>query len=127
MKYIELIEETYSYKDLTTFVLTEAMGDWNVKQTSAYRKGLKKHQNDKRVMAALQEILTFIQSQESPPPVASYPHQYNVHIIRFGTPFGAPLWAHLKGQTIGLLFDVEQGNVMLYGLGTHKEAGVTKS
>lgn len=127
MRYIELIEDVYTYQDLTNFVFTESLGDWNVMQSSAYRKGLKKHQNDKRVMSALHDLLTFIQSQDTSPPVAAYPHQFNVHTIRFGTQYTMPLWAHLKGQTIGLLFDVEPGTIKLYGLGTHKEAGVSKT
>jgi len=128
MRYKDLIEEnTYTYEELTTFVLSESSGNWTVVQSSAYRKGLKKHQNDKRVMLSLQELLTFIQSNDSPPPVKAYPHQFNVHTIRFGTNYDMPLWSHLKGQTIGLLFDVEPGVVKLYGIGTHKEVGVSKT
>ncbi len=127
MRYIEFNETEYTYEELTTFVFTESVGNWNVMQTNAYRKGLRKHQTDKRVMSALHELLSFIQEQDTPPPVISYPPQFNVHTIRFGTQYDMPLWSHLKGQIIGLLFDVEPGIIKLYGLGTHKEAGVSKS
>jgi len=127
MRYVDIFESIYTYEDLTTFELSEALGDWKVMQSNAYRKGLKKHQNDRRVMSSLQDLLTFIQDYNSPPPVSSYPHQFNVHTIRFGTQYNMPLWSHLKGQTLGLLFDVEPGVIKLYGLGTHKEAGVSKT
>lgn len=114
----------YTLKELTTYHLVESSEDWEISQTSAFKKGFRKHSRDTRVMQGYEAIMDFIKNSDKVPSIADYPPQYNVHQIRKDKRFErGSLWAHLKGQKIGLLFTVEPGKIDLIHLGTHQELG----
>ena len=119
----EVIFKPYTFEELTTFSLVESEGDWQVSQSSAFKKGFKKYSKDGRVMEGFNDIMNFIKDHNSVPPIRDYPPQYNVHQIKQDKRFANTLWAHLKGQKIGLLFSVDLGIIKLIHMGTHQELG----
>jgi mRNA-degrading endonuclease YafQ of YafQ-DinJ toxin-antitoxin module len=127
----EILKEYYSYDELTQVILTETnvTDNWDFQFTTAYKKGYKKHSNDKRVMNNLDILINHIKSFDKIPPITSYPAEYNVHQIKEDKRFSGMLWGHLKGQKIGLLFDIMQDpktkklTLKLVHLGTHQEIG----
>jgi mRNA-degrading endonuclease YafQ of YafQ-DinJ toxin-antitoxin module len=119
----EIILKPYTFEELTTFSITESAGDWQVSQSSAFKKGLKKYSKDSRVMEAFNELMNFIKDHPAVPPVREYPAQLNVHQITKHDRFSGTMWAHLKGQKIGILFSVDPGVIKLIHLGTHQELG----
>jgi mRNA-degrading endonuclease YafQ of YafQ-DinJ toxin-antitoxin module len=99
---------------------------WSVGETKAYRKGMNKYQNDKRVMTALRGLIQFVVSQSRQPRISDYPPELYVHAV--GPDRRLPkgtLWCHLRGQKIGLAFQVnyEEKMLELLGLGTHEDMG----
>lgn len=127
----EILNEVYSYDELRTIVVVESdsSGKWDFQFTTAYKKGYKKHSNDKRVMENLDRLLKHITSYDRIPPIESYPPEYNVHPIKKDKRFTGSLWAHIKGQKIGLLFyvrinpETQKPTIELVHLGTHQEIG----
>jgi hypothetical protein len=127
----EILNEIYSYKDLTTVILVEenVNDNWDFQFTTAYKKGYNKHSNDYRVMENLNKLINHIKSFDKIPPITSYPPEYNVHLIKKDKRFSGSLWGHLKGQKIGILFDISQDPktkkliLKLIHLGTHQEIG----
>lgn len=127
----EILNQGYSYEELTTIALVESdsNSDWDFQYTTAYKKGYKKHSKDKRVMDNLNRLLGHITSYDKIPPIDSYPPEYNVHPIKQDKKFMGSLWAHIKGQKIGLLFYVrinpqtKKPTIELVHLGTHQEIG----
>jgi mRNA-degrading endonuclease YafQ of YafQ-DinJ toxin-antitoxin module len=113
----------YTFEELTTFELLEALEDWQVVQSSAFKKGLKKHSKDARVLEAFNSLLNFIKNYDRVPAIRDYPPEFYVHQIKQDKRFPNTLWAHLKGQKIGLLFSVDPGVISLIHLGTHQEVG----
>jgi len=118
--------QEYSQQELSEFTLMEAAGDWQVQQSTAFKKGFKKHRNDKRTMQAFKDVMEFVQSYDRIPPLADYPIEFNAHPIKKDAKFIGTTWVHLKGQKLGLLFKVQVGNpntIQLIHLGTHQEIG----
>ena len=125
MKIFEIIE-SYSLEDYTTFVLTEQKGSWTVSQTSAYKRAFKKYSREARVIVPLEKLLAFIEQYDRPPPVSEYPPEHNVHMLQYHSVYDRPLWAHLMGSRIGLIFKVLPGEIQLLCLGTHDDCKVGK-
>jgi len=118
--------QCYTHVDLTTFTLLEAAKDWNVLQSSAFKKGMKKYRNDKTVMKAYKEVIGFILDHDGAvPPVRSYPPHLNVHQIKRHATEAGSMWAHLKGQKIGLMFYVTPNEVRAIHIGTHQKVGMS--
>ena len=124
MQIHELISEQYTLEELTISELFEAAEHWNITNTSAFKKGYKKHRNDKRAMSAFDALMQFIKSHDKVPAVSSYPIEHNVHILaRTRRGFEGVLTAHIKGQQVALLFNVTPGNINLIHFGSHKAIG----
>jgi mRNA-degrading endonuclease YafQ of YafQ-DinJ toxin-antitoxin module len=118
--------QEYSQQELSEFTLMEAAGDWQVQQSTAFKKGFKKHRNDKRTIQAFKDVMEFVQSYDRIPPMADYPIEFNAHPIKKDAKFAGTTWVHLKGQKLGLLFKVQVGKpntIQLIHLGTHQEIG----
>lgn len=125
MKIFEIIE-TNTLADYTTFVLTEQKGSWTVSQTSAYKRAFKKYSKESRVIQPLQRLLSFIEQYDQQPPIREYPPEFNVHMLQYHSLYERPLWAHLMGSRIGLVFKVLPGEIQLLCLGTHDDCKVGK-
>ena len=125
MKIFE-ITEINTLADYTTLVLTEQRGDWQVSQTAAYKRAFKKYSKEPRVIKPLEKLLSFIELYDHPPAVAEYPPEHNVHMLQYHTVYERPLWAHLMGAKIGLIFKVLPGEIQLMCLGTHNDCKVGK-
>jgi len=123
----EQTAQSYSSHELFEFDLMEDTGGWNVMQSTAFKKGFKKHRNDQRVMASLQQLLEFIKNHPREPQISTYPIEFNVHPIKQDKRFAGSLWSHIKGQKIGLLFKIDttgsSNKLYLIHLGTHQEIG----
>lgn len=139
----------YSSEDLSTFTLFEDERkrnieddeNWEVVQTSAFKRGFRKYRTDPRVMAAFYEILDFIYSNDTAPPVSSYPDKFFVHPIvqALKKELNNSLSTHLKGQKIIMLFrthnrepknkneknknEKTKNKLELLHLGTHQDVG----
>ena len=87
-----------------------------VKQSSAYKKGFKKHKHDKRVMTGIKDILKYLIYHKD------LPHEYNDHILKNGNMKGLRS-AHIKGQQVVILYNLTDTSVELLGLGSHNEIG----
>ena len=129
MKLIDLEEVAYTTEELTDLieVLFEGVEDWQMKTTSAFRKGVKKHRGNRKVKDALGKLQQFIVGQEQKPQIGDYPQEYNVHVIRKHKSFpNGVLDAHLVGSQILVLFNVDyaQKILQLYGLGSHTELSI---
>lgn len=133
---------SYSYEDLNTFtvILTEAESDWEIQISTAYKKGFKRHENDRSVINPLYRLKDFILSHETIPKFDTYPSELNVH--KLTGPFKGYYDAHLKGQKIIVVFGLIAGeknlkadpknpatkwkskNILrLVHVGTHQELG----
>ena len=121
---INEILNTYSIEDFTTVALTEAVGDWTITHSTAYKRGYKKHSKDSRVVNSMNALIDFITSHEGVPPVRSYPIEFNVHMLRQNDWKPNALWAHIKGQQVGVGFYVTPGLIELFCLGSHRECNV---
>lgn len=108
----------------------DSSGGWTIVNTKQFKKGAKKYRNNPRVAEALKELLAFIMQQSSKPMISEYPQKFYVHQIKQNLPYAGPnkLWAHLQGQRIGVVFDVDYGNrvITLYLLGLHSDAKLGK-
>ena len=132
---LSYILEEYSLKDLTTFSLTESVENavpfetehWKVDYSNAYKKGLKKHKNNKKVMDALKGLENFIVSNPEKPRLDSFPPELNAHPIVNDKVFAGATSVHLLGSKIIALFRLEDagkdGKKMLkfIHVGTHQE------
>jgi len=109
------------------FIITDLVeaGGWTIGRTKAFKRGLKKYGNDQRVMTALKQIETFVTSHNQMPMTNSFPAELYVHRIRADDRFPKDtLWAHLKGQKIGLIFSMQKNmQLNLIALGTHQDMG----
>ncbi len=127
------IESEYLYEDFFIYHMNEAdpLAKWQTRQSTNYKKGLRRYRNDSVVTKAIKEIVAFIESHDKIPQISTYPPQYNVHLIKRDKRFSAgTLWTHLKGQKIGMLFKIEHGPegetpglISLIHLGTHQQLG----
>jgi len=121
---INEIFNNYTLNDWTTVELLEQSSNWMTTQTTAYKKGLKIYSRNAAIMNNLSELLNFIKQHNSPPATDSYPPKFNVHMIPHHKYYSRELWAHLRGQNIGLLFSVEPGVINLRCIGTHDGCGI---
>lgn len=123
MKIFEVVEYI-TEEDYTNFVFFEQNGNWTISQTNAYKKGLKKYKNNVNVMNALQRLLDFIQQHDAVPSLDSYPSEMNIHFLKVHPNYNRPLWGHLQGRKIGIVFDVKPGEINLLCIGTHPDCNV---
>jgi len=80
---------------------------------SQFKKGFKKHRNDKVVMDSLKDMLDHIKFNRIPPA------EYNAHQLKARM---KGYWdAHLKGSQVLLLYQILDDKLVLAGLGSHKE------
>jgi mRNA-degrading endonuclease YafQ of YafQ-DinJ toxin-antitoxin module len=115
---IELVES------INEFGIVEAV-EWKIVKSSAFKKGDKKHRNNKRYTTSFDTLMGFIQSQTQAP--QSYPTEFNVHPIGKHKVYPKGILdAHLVGQQIVLLFDVDYTSniIKLYNTGSHREVGI---
>ena len=121
----EIILEEYSAADYETIELFESAEHWRMTNTRAFKKGWKKYKNELRVVDSLNHLMGFIKKHKQIPAMKDYPPEYNVHILkRMKSGLQGTYWAHLKGQNIGLLFDIEHGELHLIHIGTHQTIGL---
>ena len=117
----------YTTEELTTFYLLESVDNWQVQQSTAFKRGFKKYRNDKRVMNSFKILMDHIKQYPRIPPMSEYPVEFNVHHIKRDSRFPGSIWAHLKGQQIGVLFYIvregQTNTVKLVHLGTHQDLG----
>lgn len=114
----------HSLSEFAVVYLHEAAGGWSVGESRAFRKAKKRYAGDQRIMGALNALISFIQKHPNPPPLQSYPPELSVRMIRQDKRFGDnAFWAHLKGQKIGVLFTVEQGQINFLFMGTQQDIG----
>jgi mRNA-degrading endonuclease YafQ of YafQ-DinJ toxin-antitoxin module len=122
MSIVESLLEYHSIGplEIIEWTLLEDSG-WSMGETKSYRKGMNKYQSDGRVMKALQDLLQFVMNQPKMPSLDQYPHESNVHPLR-SYPKGT-LWAHLKGQHIGVVFrpNYQDKQIELLNLCTHDQ------
>lgn len=128
MRLEEIIQENYPESGFFDFtpILNEDESGWTVYQSSNFKKGWKKHKNDKRVSSALYDLIDQLKNGTHP---KDLPPQYNAHRLKKVDPNWSGYWdAHLKGQKIILIFDWDPDNktIKLAHLGTHQEAKITK-
>ena len=123
MKLSELTSEVYSTAELTSYHLLESNRGWQITTSTAFKKGKKKYRNDRVVVGAMDELINFIIQHDGIPPIRDYPPHLNVHQIKSDKRFPGSLWAHLKGQKIGLLFYVKPNLIQLVHIGTHQQLG----
>lgn len=132
---IKQITEEYSLDDLFAFenTITEDMENlqplktekWDADYSNAFKKGIKKHSNNPRVIEELKQLEQFIIAQDKKPSHDVYPPQFNVHIIKRDPKFAGSYSAHIMGKKIITLFYVENGkpNTLRWiFVGTHQEA-----
>ena len=105
---------------------------WVVKESGAFKKAMKKYKNDKVIVGGLRELLTFtknhIDEHGRKPLVTEYPPKFYVHPMTiWGRTVGRPnaLSAHIKGQKIMAIFDVDTADNTIYllHLGTQQALG----
>jgi hypothetical protein len=123
MKIFEVVEYI-TESDYTTIALREQDGNWIITQTNAYKKGLKKYKNNTKVMNSLKKLLDFIKQHDNVPPINTYPPEMNIHFLKIHPNYERPLWGHLQGTRIGLVFDVQPGEINLLCIGTHPDCNV---
>lgn len=120
----------YQMVDFTTFYLVESTTDWEILESSAFKKGKKKYSNDKRVMNALSNLTRFITSNDKTPAIVNFPPEFYVHYIKEGGIAQGGFSAHLKGQKIIVIFFLEnkknensKNQIKFVHLGTHQDVG----
>lgn len=119
---LDLIDELFD--DQIFEIMEDAeVGNWKVLASKAYNKGLKKYQNDQKVMENLDRLLKFISEHDTPPPINSYPPDLNIHVIKVAKTFKNALWGHLKGQNVGIAFSLDNDSkeLKLINMGGHKK------
>lgn len=118
----------YTTEELTAFTLTEAAEDWVISQSNAFKKGLKKYKNDKRVMDSFKDVMNIIKSHDAKPRLEDFPPEYNAHAINVARKdLQGTTSVHLKGQKIIMLFRMENAEpkniIELIHMGTHQDVG----
>jgi mRNA-degrading endonuclease YafQ of YafQ-DinJ toxin-antitoxin module len=105
---------------------------WDINQSNAFNKGWKKHRKDSRIVAAFEELTSFILSHSTVPGDKAYPPQFKAHRIHANNRSFSPntFQAHLKGSKIILMFEVipakkdnKKHTLNLLHIGTHQEVG----
>lgn len=104
-------------KEILTEVEKNLADKLNIKITSKYKKGLKKHSHDKRAMKAHNDLVNNYLVYNKTPPI-----EYNVHNLKNGN-FKGYRSAHLVGQQILILYKIDDTGLELVGLGSHTEIG----
>ena len=123
MKIFEIVDYI-TESDYNSVVIVEQQDNWTVTQTSAYKKGLKKYKKNPKVMKALEKLLNFIEQHDDVPNLDSYPPEMNIHFLKQHPNYERPLWGHLLGTKIGIVFSVYPGELHLQCLGTHPDCRV---
>lgn len=100
----------------------DGVNGWSLVPERKFKQNFKKYANDKIVTTSLIQLIEFIGSQKRKPSSHSYPPDLYVHKIVKGKNAGVT-WSHLKGQKIGLIFDVTDNEIKLKNIGTHQDFG----
>lgn len=87
--------------------------------TSAYKRGFKKHKHNKKLISNLKIFLSNLKNSK-PQPI-----EYNDHALSNGVLKGKRT-AHLQGQQIVILYEIDKDSIKLLGLGSHTEVGTQK-
>lgn len=111
----ENLVKLYEYFD-------KGINGWLVTNERKFRQNFRKYATDKTVTSSLLKLIKYIGSQDKKPSSHSYPPDLYVHKIVQGKHAGVT-WSHLKGQKIGLIFDVEDKKIILKNIGTHQDFG----
>lgn len=97
---------------------------WNVTVDNKFKKNFRSYSRDTVVNNSLLKLIKFVTDHTASikPSSHDYPPELYVHNIVKG-PHSGKVWCHLKGQKIGLMFDVIAGNMTLIDIGTHQDFG----
>ncbi len=87
-----------------------------IRQEKKYKKGFSKHKHDKRVVEPLTDLITNYLVYNKEPPI-----NFNVHKLH-GT-LSDYRTAHIKGQQVILVYKITEDELILSGLGSHRELG----
>lgn len=123
--FVPVVENSRARTQEIVSLVSNPPDNWQIQTTNNFNKSFKKYKKDDRVLQGILDLLQFIVSNDGVPDPRNYPIQLNVHQIKYGIaePYRNSLWAHLKGQKIGILFRVENHTVTLLNLGTHQDFG----
>lgn len=96
---------------------------WNILLKPSFKKKFRKYNTDQKVTTPLLELIKFITKHNKKPSSHDYPSELYVHNIVKGKHAGK-IWSHLKGQKIGLMFQVRSDKtITLVDMGTHQDFG----
>lgn len=87
-----------------------------ITRNSKYKRGFKKHKNDKRVTESLKVLLKYLMFNKE------VPNEFNDHALSGGNLKGIRS-AHIKGQQVIILYRISDSKLDLLGLGSHTELG----
>lgn len=133
---IETILKEYSFNDIFTFddnIIYEDVKNikpfenenWDIDYSVAFKKGMKKHKKNPRVLKELEELEKWIISNKKKPKIDSYPPKYNAHILKH-EPFSGAISTHIMGKKIIAIFYTEneepKNKLRWIFIGTHQEA-----
>lgn len=123
--FVPVVENSRARAQELVGLVNNPPGAWQIQTTNNFNRSFKKYKKDDRVLQGILDLLQFIVQGDAVPHPKNYPIQLNVHQIKYGIaePYRNSLWAHLKGQKIGILFRVENSTVTLLNLGTHQDFG----
>lgn len=123
--FVPVVENSRTRAQEIVSLVSSPPGNWQIQTTNNFNRSFKKYKKDDRVLQGILDLLQYIVSNNNVPHPRNYPIQLNVHQIKQGIaePYRNSLWAHLKGQKIGILFRVENNTVTLLNLGTHQDFG----
>lgn len=98
-------------------------GNYIVKQSTNFKKGLKKYSNNKKVMSSFKEIINLLKNDTVP---KDLPQKFNPHIIKKSqNNMWKDFWdVHLLGSSIIMIFKVDSTNKIIYlsHIGSHDDA-----
>lgn len=99
--------------------------NWDIDYSVAFKKGMKKHKKNPRVLNELKELEDWIISQDNKPKVDSFPVKYNAHLLKHD-PFSGATSSHIMGKKIIAIFYTEnaepRNKLRWIFIGTHQEA-----
>lgn len=135
-KLLENILSEFDIKEVFTFdndIISEDVknikpfetDNWDVDYSVAFKKGMKKHKKNPRVLSELKELEDWIIEQENKPKIDSLPAKYNAHLLKH-EPFSGATSTHIMGKKIIAIFYTEnaepKNKLRWIFVGTHQEA-----
>lgn len=117
-----LLEDDYLYENFVNN-LEQSSGGWSINQSTAFRRGVKKHRNNSMVIQRVKDVLISIVSGNVRTH-HEFPNSYDVRMLS-GSMKGR-LSARISGgsRSFIMIFDFNSGTktINLYHLGTPQEA-----